>query len=140
MTTDLKNISVTVGACVAIFTGVWFFTQAAVDNHITTKIEEYVNTRDFQRDRHDLALEVSKEVFLKFLESKDFENVLENYLEENNSNTISLRHLLAIKMSMNEEEVADALADLYNKDSKRLLNVLRLISRTYPDSDVWKID
>jgi hypothetical protein len=140
MTIDLKNIGVTVGACVAIFTGVWFFTQAAVDNHINTKIEEYVNTKHFQKDRHDLALQVSKEVFLKFLESKNFEEVLEAYLEENNSNTVSLRHLLSIKMEVPEESVANVLADLHNKDSKRLINVLRFISRKYPDSNVWKID
>ena len=140
MTIDLKQISVTLGSVVGIVTALFFLTRPAMEEYIEKRIEAHVSSKNFQRDQKDMAKEAADKVFANFLESKNFEKKLDDFLEQNNSNTVSLRHLLAVKMGVNEEDVADVIADMYNKDMKRLKNILRLINREFPDEHIWEIE
>lgn len=140
MTIDLKQISMMLGSVVGIITALFFLTRPAMEEYIEERIEAHVTHKNFQRDQKDMAKAAADKVFADFLESKTFEEKLDNFLEENNSNSVSLRHLLAIKMDMPEEDVADAIADMYNKDKKRLFNVLKLINKEFPEANIWQIE
>ena len=139
MTVNIKNIAVTIGACVTIFTGLWFFAAPAFDAHVESIIEQYVESEAFKIKEKQMVKELSKEVIAEFIESAEFEAKIDAYLDRVNTNSVSLRKLLSIKMGVPQESVADRISDLYTKDSKRLRNLLRGINIMYPELNVWEI-
>lgn len=123
-----------------IFGGIWLFAQPHVDSYIAKKVKDYVHSNEYKILEREVAEEVSREIFLEFLTSKKFSETLDEYLDKANSNNVSLRHLLAIKMGVPKESVADEIADLHVKDKKRLYNVLRFLNREYPELNIWELN
>jgi len=140
MKDQIKNISVTIGACVTIITGIWYFTQPIFEQKVEDVVIEYIDSNEFKITERQIIKEVSKEIFIEFLKSEEFNTKLDEYLDRVNSNSVSLRKLLSIKMGVPQETVADKLSDLYTKDAKRLRNLLRGINNMYPELNVWEID
>ena len=97
-------------------------------------ITQHTLSNDFQYQHEKL--------FENYLESPEFEKALDRYIEDSNSNVVSFRHILSIKMGINEELVAQEIAELYTKDKKRLINILRMLGEKYPEesSRLWSID
>ena len=93
----------------------------------------------FKIKEKQMVKELSKEVIAEFIESAEFEAKIDAYLDRVNTNSVSLRKLLSIKMGVPQESVADRISDLYTKDSKRLRNLLRGINIMYPELNVWEI-
>jgi len=136
MKVDIKNIAITIGACMTITTGIGYFATPAIDNHIRAIVKDYNSGVENKAIQKQLA----QEIFNEFLDSNQFNVKLDEYLDRVNSNSVSLRKLLSIKMGVPQETVADELAELYTKDRKRLRKLLREINRMYPDLNVWEID
>ena len=139
MTSSIKNVAVTIGACVTIFTGLWFFASPAFHAHVEDIIQEYVESENHKLKERKLIEKVSKEVIVGFIASGEFESRIDEYLDRVNTNSVSLRKLLSIKMGVPQESVADKISDLYTKDSKRLRNLLRGVNIMYPELNVWEI-
>lgn len=137
---NVKNIAVIIGACVTIFTGLWFFAKPAINQHIETEIEAYIKSDTYKIQEKIIAEEIAKAVFQDFLDSKEFTSLLDGYLSQANSNSVSLRKLLSVKMEVPQESVADKIAELYTKDRKRLRKLLREINKMYPELNLWEIE
>jgi hypothetical protein len=117
---------------ITLLGSIWYFGEAPFKNKIHSIMDEYVESKHFESVHRDL--------FLKHLESDSFEKKLDTYISENNSNQVSFRKVLSIKMEVPEESVAGEMANLYIKDKERLLNVLRLLTKEYPNSNLWEYD
>ena len=115
MTIDIKNIAASVTASIIILSAIGYFVEPIIDNKI-------------------------KEISKGYTESAEFKEYLNNYLLSTNSNNMSLRKLLADKMDIDEDEVASKIAEMYNKDKKRLLNLLRTVNLEHPEYSVWTIN
>lgn len=123
-----------------IFAALWFFAEPHINAHIEKQFKAYLATETYKIQERAVAKEVSQEVFIEFLTSKNFDQALDNYLNKANSNNVSLRQLLAIKMGVPKESVADRIAELHNEDKKRLHKVLRILNQMYPELNVWELD
>lgn len=136
----LKKIAGVIVTLTTIVGTLWFFVAPAVDAYIHQEIEVYIKSESYKTQERKIAEEISKKVFQDFLNTTQFRDLMDDYLNQANSNSISLRKLLALKMEVPQESVADKLAELYTKDRKRLRNLLREINRMYPELNVWEID
>ena len=136
----LKNIASIIVMVSTIGTAAWFISKPIIDDYIKQEVEAYITSPAYKLQETTIAEAVSKKVFNDFLDSKEFNSLLDGYLSQANSNSVSLRKLLSLKMNVPQESVADELAELYTKDRKRLRNLLREINKMYPELNVWEID
>lgn len=131
---ELGKLSKTLTLIIAVLGSLWFFGKAPFENEVKKLIIQHTLSNDFQYQHEKL--------FENYLKSPEFEMALDKYIEDNNSNAVSFRHILSIKMNINEELVAQEIAELYNKDKKRLLNILRILSEKYPEESgrLWSVN
>lgn len=136
----LKKVAGVIVTSTTIAGVLWVFAAPAVDAYIHQEIEVYIKSESYKIQERRIAEEISKKVFQDFLNTTEFRDMMDDYLNQANSNSVSLRKLLALKMEVPQESVADKLAELYTKDRKRLRNLLREINRMYPELNVWEIE
>jgi hypothetical protein len=142
MKQKIIDISITVGSCMGILTAVWIFTQDTINNHILEVVEKYEETIGY-RAKQDQA-------FTIFLGSATFKETLNAYISTRTPDNVGFRKILAIKLGVSEEEVANEIARLFktvdedNEENKRnkqrLFNTLRLLNKLYPEENVWNTD
>lgn len=131
---ELGNLGKNLTLIITVLSTLWFFGKAPFENEVKKLITQHTLSNDFQYQHEKL--------FENYLESPEFEKALDRYIEDSNSNVVSFRHILSIKMGINEELVAQEIAELYTKDKKRLINILRVLGEKYPEesSRLWSID
>ena len=131
---ELGNLGKNLTLIITVLSALWFFGKAPFENEVKKLITQHTLSNDFQYQHEKL--------FENYLESPEFEKALDRYIEDSNSNVVSFRHILSIKMGINEELVAQEIAELYTKDKKRLINILRMLGEKYPEesSRLWSID
>ena len=113
----------------------WIFVEPKAHEIVDKRVDSYVKSDEYNEAFH-------KKKFLEYVKSPDYEKQLGEYLFKNSSDntSISFRKLLSIKMKIDAEDVADAMAKMYNEDRKRLYNLLRAVNTEYPHYNVWQVD
>jgi len=129
---EILKLGRTLTVIIGVLGAVWYFGRAPFNEKVKEQIDQYIEGNEFQH--------IHRESFLLYLETAEFEARLDKYIDENNSNQVSFRKLLSIKMDIPEENVATEISYLYKKDKKRLINVLRLLTKEYPNSNLWDIE
>lgn len=138
---DLKNIGITLGTCITVFTGIWFFTKENVKAFVKDVIVEYHQGNDHKVSEY--------EFFREYMQTAEFERSMSTYLvDRTNPSGVSFRKLLSIRLGVDEDKVVDMIAQLFDpskdeeieKNRKRLFNTLRLLNRLYPEENVWTVD
>lgn len=145
MNDQLKNIITTLISCASFLGVVWFIVQGSIDNYITEKAKEYVES-DSYKYKEQIRYKI-------YSNSAEFEKILDAYFEssfDNNSesttNVLTFTKIMSIKLGIPEEQVVNELAIVVNnldEDSifrERLKNVLRLLNELYPEKNVWRTD
>lgn len=132
LTGELAKLARILSVTITILGAIWYFGKAPFKEAVTEIVDEYVEGNHFKV--------VHQNLFLEHIKSDAFEKRLDNYIEDNNSNTVSFRKILSLKMEVPEERVASEMANLYVKDKERLRNILRFLSLEYPGSNLWDVD
>lgn len=110
-----------IGSISVIIGGLWVLFNPIVDNYINKKIEEYNKTINYEV-RH-------KELVQNYLNSAEFDKFYAQVVEKRNSNFVSLRELLGLKMDVPYDEVHIHLGTLYKKEKKLIERVDRMEAR-----------
>lgn len=143
MKDQLKNISITIGACVAIISGLSYLFKGSIDTYINNLVVEYHASPGFKYNQ--------RENFKEFIKGADFELLLNKLLkgdktDEHSGQVLSLQRQLSIRLGIPEDQVMQELAKLIQDIEQdqayreRLKNCLRLLNTEYPDAQVWVVD
>ena len=136
MKDTVKNVATTLSVLMAAVTGLWFFAKAPFEAKVNDMIVEYHETNTFRLEEEERFRQSIEE----YVTSNDFKSKVNHYLNQSNSDNVSLLSLLAEEMEVPESSVANEISKMYLKDRKRLRNVLRAVNELYPEYKVWVIE
>lgn len=98
----LKKVAGVIVTSTTIAGVLWVFAAPAVDAYIHQEIEVYIKSESYKIQERRIAEEISKKVFQDFLNTTEFRDMMDDYLNQANSNSVSLRKLLALKMEVHK--------------------------------------
>ena len=134
---------------IGILTAIWWFGKLPFHNEVEQITRSYIQKPEFTQRVTNITRtyiegaefqRIHTSLFLNHITSAEFDKKLDQFINDNAENKVSFRKILSIKMQVVEGLVASEMAELYVKDKKRLINVLRLLSKEYPDSQLWETD